>query len=154
MSRQPLLEKPATGLAGDRERGTFDEVLAVQQQVIEEYIREVEAEYQWHRLRFIRPLRHELHRMRRLLHNRPVKMIACSIATVLAAGIMAGATGHVSLAPLFTRPQQERFVQRHVVKPAARPLRDGSPLGRCTNYMSDEGYLRWLRHAGSQPVCP
>jgi len=32
--------------------------------------------------------------------------------------------------------------------------RPAVPLGRCTNYMSVEGYKRWLRQTGARPVCP
>jgi hypothetical protein len=131
----------------------FDD-LAFQQQVIEEYIREVEAEYGWQcrRLRLTRTLRQELHRMRKLLEIRRVKMIVGSIAIVLATAILAGATGRGPLAPLLTRPHKP-FVQT----PRPPLLRDRAPtvpLGRCTNYMSQEGYRRWLRQASSQPMCP
>jgi len=139
----------------------FDDDLAVQQQVIEEYIREVEAEYEWQRrrLRLTRTLRQELHRMRKLLEIRRVKMIVGSIAIVFAAAILAGATGRGPLAPLLTRPQHRPFVQKRVLEQTPRPvlLRDRAPtvpLGRCTNYMSEEGYRRWLRLTSSQPACP
>jgi hypothetical protein len=146
----------------------FGDDLAVQQQVIEEYIREVEAEYEWQRrrLRLTRTLRQELHRMRKLLEIRRVKMIVGSIAIVLAAAILAGAAGRGPLAPLFTRPQHKPFVQKRVPKPTPRPalLRNRAPatprgslavpLGRCTNYMSEEGYRRWLKQTGSHPLCP
>lgn len=139
----------------------FGDDLAVQQQVIEEYIREVEAEYEWQRrrLRLTRTLRQELQRMRTILEIRRVKMIVGSIAIVLAATILAGATGQGPLAALLTRPQHKPFVQRRVLKQTPRPAvrRDRAPvvpLGRCTNYMSEEGYRRWLKRTGSKPVCP
>ena len=92
----------------------FGDDLAVQQQAIEEYIREVEAEYEWQRrrLRLTRTLRQELHHMRKLLEIRRVKMIVGSIAIVLAAAILAGATGQGPLAPLLTRAQHTPFVWR------------------------------------------
>ncbi len=136
--------------------------LAVQQQVIEEYIREVEAEYEWQRrrLRLTQTLRQELHRMRKLLEIRRVKMIVGSLAIVLAAAMLAGAAGRGPLAPLLTRPQHKPIVQKHVLRQTPRPvlLPDRAPttvpLGRCTNYMSEEGYQRWLKQTGSRPVCP
>jgi hypothetical protein len=138
----------------------LDDDLAVQQRAIEEYIREVEDEYEWQRRRLLltRTLRQELHRMRKFLEIQRVKMIVGSIAIVLAAAILAGATGRGPLAPLLTRPQHKPFVQRRAPKQTPRPalLQHRAPmvpLGRCTNYMSEEGYRRWLRQTGSQPVC-
>jgi hypothetical protein len=134
--------------------------LALQQQALEAYIREVEAEYEWQlrRLRLTRNVRQQLHRMRKLLEIHRVRMIVGSIAIVLAAAVLAGATGHGPLAPLLTR-QNTAVVQRHVLTPPPRPSmlpdrKPAVPLGRCTNYMSDDGYQRWLSRAGSQPVCP
>jgi hypothetical protein len=140
----------------------LDDDLAAQQHVIEDYIREVEAEYQWERrrLRLIRTLRSELQRLRTLVEIRRVKMIVGSIAVVLAAALLAGATGRGPLAPMLTRPKHQSSVQPRVLKqpphPALRrePAPASVPLGRCTNFMSEDGYRRWLRQAGSQPMCP
>jgi hypothetical protein len=167
MSSQPPQDKHNTGLAGDHERGVFGDDLAVQQQVIEEYIREVEAEYEWQRrrLRLTRTLRQELHHLRKILEIRRVKMIVGSIAIVLAAAVLAGAAGRGPLAPLLRHPQHKPFVQRVLKQPPrpallrhrapALPLgRPGVPLGRCTNYMSEDGYRRWLRQTDAHPVCP
>lgn len=152
----------------------LDDDLAVQQQAIDEYIRKVEAEYEHQRLylQLTRNLRRELYHLRETLEIRRVKMIVGSIAIVLAAAIVAGATGRGPLAPLLTRSQNKPSVQRPVLRPQDNPSvprgvlkqtprpallqnrTPAAPLGRCTNYMSEDGYRRWLTQMGSQPVCP
>jgi predicted DNA-binding protein YlxM (UPF0122 family) len=174
MSWQTPQREQSTDLAEDYSRGRSADDLAVKQQEIEEYIRKVEAEFEWHRrrLRVTRSLRRELHHMRKLLEIRRVKMIVGSLAIVLAAAIVAGATGRGPLAPLLARQQPRTFVQRRVPEQTPPPtlprqapkqpprpilLRDRAPavsLGPCTNYMSAKGYHKWLRQSGSQPACP